>query len=67
MSGEQVTLTRELLYELVWSKPKTAVGEELGISDVAVGKICRKLSVPMPQQDYGLRTKRAKKPELNPS
>jgi hypothetical protein len=67
MSGEQVTLTRELLYELVWSKPKTAVAEELGITDVAVGKICRKLSVPMPQQGYWLRFKRAKKPGLKPS
>jgi hypothetical protein len=67
MSGERITLTREALFELVWSKPKTAIAEELGISDVAVRKICLKLNVPMPPQGYWLRSRQGKKPELKPS
>jgi hypothetical protein len=46
------TITRESLYELVWSKPCRAVAKELGISDVAVGKICRKLEVPKPERGF---------------
>ena len=38
--------SREELYELVWSKPMTAVAAELGVSDVALAKRCRKLFVP---------------------
>lgn len=37
--------TREELYTLVWSKPTRTIAKELGISDVALGKTCRKLSV----------------------
>jgi hypothetical protein len=46
------TITRESLYKLVWSKPCRAVAKELGISDVAVGKICRKLVVPKPERGF---------------
>ncbi len=45
-------VTRESLYELVWSKPCSAVAKELGISDVAVEKICRKLEVPKPERGF---------------
>ena len=27
-------LTRKALYELVWSKPRSQIGRELGVSDV---------------------------------
>ena len=32
---------RQALYDLLWSKPKTVVAAELGLSDVGLGKICR--------------------------
>ena len=67
MSGERITLTRESLFDLVWSKPKTAIAKDLGISDVAVRKICLKLNVPMPPQGYWLRSRQGEKPELKPS
>ena len=35
--------TREELFELVWTKPTRQVAAELGMSDVALGKICRQL------------------------
>lgn len=46
------TLTREELYELVWSKPKTALAKEFGLSDVALGKTCAAARVPVPPRGY---------------
>lgn len=46
------TLTREELYELVWSKPATAIASNFGISDVAVAKHCKKQEVPRPSRGY---------------
>ncbi len=46
MSGKGVT--REGLYELVWSEPISRISKRFGVSDVAVAKVCRKLNVPRP-------------------
>ena len=45
-------LTRRAMYDLVWSRPMTKVAEELGISDVALKKICDKHRVPTPPRGY---------------
>lgn len=45
-------LSREQLYERIWSSPMTQVAAELGISDVALGKRCKKLNVPKPPVGY---------------
>jgi hypothetical protein len=45
-------LSRQELYDLVWAKPITTVAKELGISDVALGKWCRKTEVPLPGRGY---------------
>ncbi len=45
-------LTRESLYELVWTKPRTQLAREMGVSDVWIGKQCRALNVPMPPRGY---------------
>lgn len=45
-------LSREELYERIWSSPMTQVAAELGISDVALGKRCKKLNVPKPPVGY---------------
>ena len=34
------TLTRQALYDLVWSMPVTKLAESLGLSDVGLAKIC---------------------------
>ncbi len=47
-SGDPLTLSREDLYELVWSKPMTELAQDFGLSDVALAKRCRKLGVPIP-------------------
>ncbi|MBS1161075.1 MAG: hypothetical protein H6R15_3494 [Proteobacteria bacterium] len=45
-------LSREELYERIWSSPMTQVAAELGISDVALAKRCKKLNVPKPPVGY---------------
>ena len=45
-------LTRKALYELVWSKPRSQIGRELGVSDVWIGKMCRRQNVPAPPPGY---------------
>lgn len=46
------TLSREELYELIWSMPATKLAKEIGISDVGLGKICRRMEVPKPALGY---------------
>jgi hypothetical protein len=41
-----LTLSREDLYELIWSKPMVEIARDLGMSDVALAKHCRELGVP---------------------
>jgi hypothetical protein len=45
-------ISREALYELVWSKPMTSVAKDLGISDVMLGKMCKEQLVPKPPRGY---------------
>ncbi len=54
-SGNPLTLSREGLYELVWSKPMTELAQDFGLSDVALAKRCRKLGVPVPGRGYWAR------------
>ena len=73
MPFEEITFTREKLYEDVWSRPVTQIAKEIGISDVALAKICRKLSVPAPPRGYwarlaaGRASRRALLPQVPPS
>ena len=48
----KVKLSREDLYELVWSKPMTHASKDLDISDVMLGKMCKQLNVPRPPRGY---------------
>src|SRR6185437_15543271 len=48
-------LSREDLYELVWSKPLTELAQDFGISDVALAKRLRRLHVPVPGRGYWAR------------
>ena len=43
---------REELYEKVWEKPLLRVAEQYGVSSVALAKVCRKLSVPVPGRGH---------------
>jgi hypothetical protein len=58
---------RAALYEQVWARPVREVAKAYGISDVRLGKVCRKLHVPVPPRGYWARVRsgyRARKPPL---
>lgn len=65
-----VTITRKDLYEKVWGSPTTELSEVLGISDVAIAKLCKKLNVPKPPRGYWEKIKyghRVSRPPLPPA
>jgi hypothetical protein len=43
---------REDLYERVWTVPIRKLAKQYGVSDVALAKSCRKLSIPLPGRGY---------------
>jgi len=63
-------LTRDELYERVWSEPMSILAPKLGLSDVGLKKTCTKLRVPTPPRGYwnkmaaGQRVKRTPLPTL---
>jgi hypothetical protein len=56
------TFTRAELYDLVWSRPRTALAKELGVSDVAIGKHCARANVPTPAVGYWAKLSAGGKP-----
>jgi hypothetical protein len=65
-SRNPLTLSRQELYELVWSKPVTEVAKEIGLSDVAVAKRCRQVQVPVPPRGYWARVTAGQTPRRIP-
>ena len=69
---DSIEITRDQLYEAIWSKPTTVVAKSFGISDVAVAKICKKLDIPKPKLGYwakkqhGKRVRQIPLPPLKP-
>lgn len=55
-------VTREELFALVWEKPATEVAKDLGVSDVALQKLCRRLQVPTPPRGYWAKVKAGQAP-----
>jgi len=59
---QPIELTREQLYERMWSMPRVMVADELGMSSNGLAKICDRLMIPYPA--WGFWTKqRAGKPQ----
>jgi hypothetical protein len=59
-------LTREQLYDLVWSEPMWRLCKHFGISDVAIAKQCRKIGVPLPERGYWNKLQAAHKVRRTP-
>ena len=55
-------MSREELFALVWERPTREVAIELGVSDVAVGKLCEKMQVPKPPRGYWARVEAGQTP-----
>jgi hypothetical protein len=49
---KHLSLTREQLYELVWSKPMQRLAEDFGVTDRASAKLCARKQVPVPPRGY---------------
>ena len=54
-------LTRNELYDLVWSKPLTTLAKEYAYSDNGLRKICIKHNIPLPKSGYWSKIKFNKK------
>lgn len=53
----EVTLTRDELYEQVWTTPTTRLAKTFGLSDVGLGKVCKKYRIPKPPLGYWAKIK----------
>lgn len=56
-----IKVSRSELYEAVWSEPMTKLAGKYGVSDVALGKICRKHNIPLPGPGYWAKVAAGKK------
>ena len=65
-TNDPLTLTRQDLYELVWSKPLVELAKDFGLSDVALAKRCRKLAIPVPGRGYWARVAAGQVPRQPP-
>jgi len=61
MKSDKVKLTREELYDLVWSKPFTTLVKEYAYSDNGLRKICKKHNIPTPKGGHWAKLKHSKK------
>lgn len=58
---KSVTLTREELYDLVWSTPMRTIAQRYGLSDQGLAKKCKKHGIPRPPVGYWAKVAHGKK------
>ena len=63
---ETIKLTRQQLYDLVWTKPMYELCQQFGLSDNGLRKNCKKLNIPIPYIGYWSKLKYGKNPEKPP-
>lgn len=59
-------ITREELYRLVWSVPKSKAARHLGVSDVYLGRVCTALDVPRPPRGWWAKRSAGRAPKPPP-
>jgi hypothetical protein len=57
---------REELYAEIWERPLVKVAVKYGVSAVALGKVCRKLQIPLPGRGYWTKKEFGKPVERQP-
>lgn len=55
------TVSREMLYEQVWSKPMTKVAADYGVTGTALKKTCDRHHIPTPERGYWAKLKYGKR------
>lgn len=66
MADNQIRISREELYERVWTLPLRKLAPEFGISDVGLAKICKRHSIPLPGLGYWTCVQFGKNPKRIP-
>src|SRR2546430_8319588 len=51
-AAEETRISREELYERVWTEPVRTVAKRFGVSDVTLAKDCKRLKIPLPGRGY---------------
>lgn len=59
-------MTREELYEQVWSQPMRTLAASMGISDVALAKRCKAANVPVPPRGWWAKKEAGKAAKVEP-
>ena len=59
-------LTRQELYDLVWSTPSAALAKKYNISDTGLRKMCKRLDVPVPKMGHWQKVKFGKRTKVVP-
>jgi hypothetical protein len=44
------TISREALYDLVWTEPVRTIAQRMGVSDAWLKKCCAKPDIPVPDR-----------------
>ncbi len=52
MNYQSITIKRSELYKKVWTTPMVQLAKEFVISDVAIGKTCKRNNIPKPGLGY---------------
>lgn len=58
-----IILTREELYERVWTTAMHNMAPHLGVSDVGLAKICKRFDIPTPPRGYWAKKEHGKAPK----
>ena len=66
MKSNHLTLTRQELYDLVWSRPMVDVAKDFHISDVALAKRCKAVDVPVPPRGWWAKKTAGQDPARTP-
>ena len=66
MVMETIKLTRQQLFDLVWTKPMYELCQQFGLSSNGLRKNCKKLNIPIPYIGYWSKLKYGKNPEKTP-
>ena len=70
MGWERIVYTRKELFDQVWAEPVMHVAKRIGISDVALAKVCRGMDIPLPGRGHWARKAAGNapsKPTLGPA
>ena len=62
----EVILSREALYQQVWTTAMRKLAPRYGLSDVALAKICKKYKIPRPPAGYWAKIKHGHRPKQTP-